>query len=230
MILFAMCDYLAAKDLPVKADAAVRLAVNGGDDRKVEMTGGLMKKVVIPGRKLRRKDNTVRFDQADEVTMYRLVFRYRKTDRDVGPFQSGVSVTRTFHLLDTAGKTLRQVKPGDTIPRGSYIRSSVEVIRLNSSRMNYVLVESPKPSCAEIVPADDKRFGARSTRYVLREDKTHAVLYHHEQTHNRILDHTVFYAELAGDYTVPPAQVELMYKTTVRGHSGTFRFKVRDKG
>jgi uncharacterized protein YfaS (alpha-2-macroglobulin family) len=35
-------------------------------------------------------------------------------------------------------------------------------------------------------------------------------------------------AELAGDYVVPPAFVELMYQTEVRGHSGTFALKVRD--
>jgi len=232
MILFAMCDYLAAKDMPLKANASVRLAVNGGQDRTVEMTGGLMKKIVIPGEKLRGKDNTVRFTKADAGTMYRLVFRYRKIDRDVGPFQSGVKVTRTLHLLDASGKELREIKPGDTVPRGSYIRSRVDVRRLNRSRMNYVLVESPKPSCAEIVPVDDKRFARAvgSTSYVLREDKTHAVLYHHEQTGSQIVDQAVFYAELAGEYTIPPAYAELMYKTTVRGHSGTFRFKVTEEG
>ena len=98
--------------------------------------------------------------------------------------------------------------------------------------MSYVLVESPKPSCAEIVPFGDKRFAGAigSTASVLREDKTHAVLYHHEQTSSQIIDQTVFYAELAGEYTIPPAYAELMYKTTVRGHSGTFRFKIKDKG
>jgi uncharacterized protein YfaS (alpha-2-macroglobulin family) len=232
MILFAMCDYLAAKKLPVKANASVRLAVNGGENRTVEMTGGLMKKVVIPGAKLRAKDNIVKFDQVDAGTMYRLVFRYRKIDRDVGPFQSGVKVTRILHLLDAAGKELREIKPGDTVPRGSYIRSNVKVKRINGSGMNYVLVESPKPSCAEIVPAGDKRFVAasRSTASVLREDKTHAVLHHHERTSSQIVDQTVFYVELAGEYTIPPAYAELMYKTTVRGHSGTFRFKIKDKG
>jgi len=46
----------------------------------------------------------------------------------------------------------------------------------------------------------------------------------------QIVDQAVFYAELAGEYTIPPAYAELMYKTTVRGHSGTFRFKIKDKG
>jgi uncharacterized protein YfaS (alpha-2-macroglobulin family) len=232
MILFAMCDYLAARDMPLKANASVRLAVNGGENRTVEMTGGLMKKIVIPGTRLRKKDNIVKFDRADGGTMYRLVFRYRKIVRDVGPFASGVKVTRKLHLLDAAGKELREIKPGDTVPRGSYIRSRVDVRRLNKSSMSYVLVESPKPSCAEVVPVGDKRFAGAiaSTTSVLREDKTHAVLWHHERTSSQIVDQAVFYAELAGEYTIPPAYAELMYKTTVRGHSGTFRFKIKDKG
>jgi uncharacterized protein YfaS (alpha-2-macroglobulin family) len=232
MILFAMCDYLAARDMPHKANASVRLAVNGGKIRTVEMTGGLMKKIVIPATSLRKKDNIIRFDRADGGTMYRLVFRYRKIERDVGPFASGVKVTRKLHLLDAAGKELREIKPGDTVPRGSYIRSRVDVKRLNGSAMSYVLVESPKPSCAEIVPVGDKRFlrSIGSTTSVLREDKTHAVLWHHERTSSQLVDQTIFYVELAGEYTIPPAYAELMYKTTVRGHSGTFRFKIKDKG
>jgi uncharacterized protein YfaS (alpha-2-macroglobulin family) len=95
--------------------------------------------------------------------------------------------------------------------------------------MNYLLVESPKPSGCEIVPTTDKRFNQSSTRYALREDKTHAVLYHHEHTGASVTDRAVFYAELAGEFVVPPAYVELMYQTTVRGHSGTFRFKVNDE-
>jgi len=232
MILFAMCDYLAAKNISPKASSSVRLAINGGAGQTVEMTGGLMKKIVIDGATLRDDENVVAFSKADDGTMYRVVFRYRQTAREVKPFASGVTVTRVFHLLDTSGKELREVKPGDTVPRGSYIRSRVDVQRVGRSAMDYVLVESPKPSCAEIVPVGDKRFtqATGSTAYVLREDKTHAVLYHHERTSWQIIDQAVFYAELAGEFTVPPAYAEMMYKTTVRGHSGTFRFKVSDEG
>ena len=34
--------------------------------------------------------------------------------------------------------------------------------------------------------------------------------------------------ELAGEYTVPPADVELMYDTQVRGHSASFRLRVEE--
>jgi hypothetical protein len=41
-----------------------------------------------------------------------------------------------------------------------------------------------------------------------------------------IVDRCVLLAELAGDYVVPPANVEMMYQTETRGHSGTFMLKV----
>lgn len=41
-----------------------------------------------------------------------------------------------------------------------------------------------------------------------------------------ISDHCVMLAELADEYVIAPARVELLYQTTTRGHSGTFRLKV----
>ena len=112
---------------------------------------------------------------------------------------------------------------------GSYVLSTVTATRGNNANMDYFFVESPKPSSCEIVPADDKRFSRnRSSGHVLREDKTTAVVHHHEAATKSVVDSCVFYAELAGEYTVPPAYAELMYKPDVRGHSGTFRFKVAD--
>ena len=52
--------------------------------------------------------------------------------------------------------------------------------------------------------------------------------FHHEETPQMLTDRNVFLAELSGDYVVPPAQVELMYQTETRGHSGTFVLKVVD--
>jgi hypothetical protein len=34
---------------------------------------------------------------------------------------------------------------------------------------------------------------------------------------------------MAGDFLVPAAHVEMMYQTDVRGHSGTFHFRVAEK-
>ena len=55
-----------------------------------------------------------------------------------------------------------------------------------------------------------------------------SVAFHHEQAHQTITNRTVMLAELCGDYVVPPAFVELMYQTEVRGHSGTFAMKVKE--
>ena len=51
-------------------------------------------------------------------------------------------------------------------------------------------------------------------------------MYHHESTGHEIIDRCVLHAELAGQYLVPPARVELMYETLTRGHSGAFDFRV----
>jgi uncharacterized protein YfaS (alpha-2-macroglobulin family) len=52
--------------------------------------------------------------------------------------------------------------------------------------------------------------------------------FHHEQTPQALAVRNVFLAELAGDFVVPPANVELMYQTETRGHSGTFVLKVEE--
>ena len=94
--------------------------------------------------------------------------------------------------------------------------------------MQYVLVANPKPSSSEILPTTDSRYNQSSTGFALREDKTQGVAWHHEQTGNQITDRCVLHVELAGDYTVPPADVELMYDTQVRGHSASFRLRVEE--
>ena len=94
--------------------------------------------------------------------------------------------------------------------------------------MRYCLVTNNKPSGSEIVPAAYKRFSQSSTAHVLREDTSAAVLYHHEKTPATLTDRCVLHVELAGEFTIPPATVELMYRPDVRGHSGTHRLKVVD--
>jgi uncharacterized protein YfaS (alpha-2-macroglobulin family) len=53
-------------------------------------------------------------------------------------------------------------------------------------------------------------------------------VHHHEQSGQQIDHRCVLRAELAGEYVVPPAFVELMYQPEVRGHSGTFAFTVKE--
>jgi hypothetical protein len=87
-------------------------------------------------------------------------------------------------------------------------------------------VESPKPGSCEIQPVEDTRFQQGSTQYVLREDKEVGVFWHHEQTSGNIHNNCVIRCEMSGEFVVAPAHAELMYKPEIRGHSGTFRFKV----
>jgi uncharacterized protein YfaS (alpha-2-macroglobulin family) len=163
--------------------------------------------------------------------MYRLVLRYWKTGADIPPHAEGISVVRSFYLLDGKGGVTRQLRSGDKVPRGSYVLS--EVIATNQLRadMRYVVVESTKLAGAEILPVEDARFASNQhfTPYALREERSAAVVFHHEQTPMQINDRCVLLAELAGEYVIPPAHVELMYRTEQRGHSGTFVLKVEDR-
>ena len=229
MIIYAMCDYLAEKDYSPVSKAKARFAVNNGRRKEVVFDDGLTKKIVMEGGKLRGGKNSVSFSGSSGGTMYRLVFRYRHAGRDIPPQEKGIKVTRRFYMLDKQGKRVGEIKPGDTVPRGVYIESEVTARSVLDANMDYVLVENPKPSCCEILPAEDKRFNQSSTSFVLREDKTAGVLYHHERTPRSITDRCVLHAELEGEYTVRPATVELMYRPEMRGHSGTFHFTVKDE-
>jgi uncharacterized protein YfaS (alpha-2-macroglobulin family) len=99
--------------------------------------------------------------------------------------------------------------------------------------MRYVLVEDPKPSGGETIPSDDSRFAAhqqRCTHHVLREDREAMTTFHHEETPQKLSVNHTFLAELAGEYVIPPARVEMMYQTETRGHSGSFVLKVTEDG
>ena len=232
MIVYAMCDFLARQDGDLRGAKTAVVSVNGGERTVVKSEGGLTKKITVDGSKLKRGRNIVAFDDVSVGMLYRLSLRYRRTGSDLAPQASGVSVSRTFHLLDEKGRQQRQLKPGDTVPRGAYVECLVSASRHGAADMRYILVHCPKPAGTELLPADDLRYGESGrgcTRYVLREDRTATVLYHHEQTGGGITDRYVLHAEMAGEFVVAPASVELMYQTEVRGHSGTFRFSVADE-
>ena len=229
MILFAMCEYLARQDGSAKGGLAA-FRVNDGPELCVNLAGGLCQSMRLQGAglPLRTGRNKVVFEKTPPGTMYRLVLRHRRSGGDLAPSAVGVSVTRRLTLLDEKGQAVREVRDGESVPKGSYLLSSVTVQKADGGTMRYLLVSSPKPSSAEIIPADDKRFQAPRSNCVLREDKTAGVLFHHEQT-GSVHDACVFLVEMAGQYVLPPAQAELMYDSDVRGHSGTFRLKVTDE-
>lgn len=228
MIIYAMCDYLATQDYSPGAKKIVEVTVNGGEPHLVEIATGLMPKLSIPTDQLRRGDNHINFDGHVPGALFRAVFTYWQRDKEIKPLNKGLAVTRTYWLLDDNGRQLREIKAGDSVPRGSYILSQVSAKHQHNQSMQYVLVENAKPSTCEILPVTDKRFNHSSTTYALREDKTKSVVYHHENTGHTITNRCVLHAELAGNYMVPPANVELMYETLTRGHSGAFHFRVED--
>ena len=228
MVLFAMCEYLFRQDGSGQVSRQVRMTINDGPARTVDLSDGLTARVRLEGAALKSGRNVVAFEKACPGTMFRLVLRHRRSGQDLAPSAVGVSVARRLTLLNESGQAVRELRNGDTVPRGSYLLSSVTVQKQDGATMRYLLVCNPKPSSAEIIPADDKRFTAARSNCVLREDKTVGVLFHHEQTGN-VQDSCVFLAEMAGEYVLPPAQAEMMYDSDVRGHSGTFRLKVVDE-
>ncbi|HEY8503146.1 MAG TPA: hypothetical protein VIL46_01090, partial [Gemmataceae bacterium] len=174
--------------------------------------------------------NRIAFRTRTSGVMYRLVLRYWRRGADVAPMGSGIKVVRNFYLLGEKGEVVRQLKSGDAVPRGSYLLSEVAATNTLGTNMSYLLVEDFKPSCGEYVPPDDPRFRnlQNCTAYVLREERTAHLAYHHEQTPAAVNDRCVILAELAGRYLVPPARVEMMYQTDMRGHSGSFVLNVVD--
>ena len=146
---------------------------------------------------------------------------------DIKPLAHGVRVSRKYYLLDSSGKAVRELKSGEPIARGSYIESVVEAENQSETSIQYVLVENPRPSSCEVLPENDRRFQRVSTAFALREDRIPGVAYHHERTGKTITDRCVLHAELSGEFLVPPARVELMYRTLTRGHSTPFQLVVQ---
>ncbi len=226
MIIYALCDYLATQDYSPGSKRVVTVRVNDGKPEKVELAAGQLPQLSLPVTELRHGENHIAIEGHAPGAMFRAVLTYWQRQQDIQPLEKGLRVARHFYLLDDAGKMLRELHPGDAVPRGAYLESRVVVKRVLNQSMQYVLVENPKPSTCEILPATDTRFDQSSTQAALREDKTQGVAYHHEQTGADILDRCVLHAELEGHFVVPPAQVELMYETQTRGHSGTFNNRV----
>jgi uncharacterized protein YfaS (alpha-2-macroglobulin family) len=231
MILFALCDYLAKANYNPSAKNELTYTLNADKGGEVTFDDKLTKKIVIDGSDLKNGDNKLAFKTEMTGVMYRMVLRYWKSGRDIEPMDKGIKVSRKFYLWDEKAKQIKkELKNGETIDRGAYVVCDVTAAYDTPGGMRFMLMECPKPSTAEIIPVDDPRFGhiQQNTGYALREERMASVAFHHEQAGQSMTNRVVMLAELAGDYVVPPAFVELMYQTEVRGHSGTFTLKVRD--
>jgi hypothetical protein len=159
--------------------------------------------------------------------MYRVTLRYWAAGRNVTPGDHGIRVRRHYWLLDEKGRREKELQSGAEVPRGAYLESVIEAQPDDpGGTMRYVLVENPRPAGCEVVPVDDSRFEHSGTACLLREDREKLVAYHHDETQGQIVDRCILHAEMAGDFLVSAAHVEMMYQTDVRGHSGTFHFRV----
>ena len=232
MILFAMCDYLAKANYNPEAKNELSFTLNGKDQPKITFDDKLTRKISIDGEQLKNGDNPLTFETEMTGVMYRAVLKYWKSGRDIPAMDKGIAVTRKFHLWDEKTKQFsKELKDGDTIERGAYICCDTTANYGLPQGMRYMLMECPKPATAEVIPIDDPRFRnlQPNTGYALREERLASVAFHHEQTGQTVQNRVIMLAELAGDYVVPPAFVELMYQTETRGHSGTFSIRVIDK-
>lgn len=226
MIIYAMADWLATQGVDATRSAREVTVGVGSLSRTVQVGPGKVARVRIDAAKLRHGSNTLRFTSDASGAMYRAVLRYWQEGKGIRSDGRGMSVQRQFWLLDDTGKRVKALASGDTVPRGAYLESEVVVSRTSGDAMSYALVENPKPASAEILPATDARFAKTSTPHALREDRTAGVAWHHETAPATITDRAVFHAELPGHFLVPPARAELMYQTTVRGHSDVFELVV----
>jgi uncharacterized protein YfaS (alpha-2-macroglobulin family) len=228
MIVYAICDYLAAQKETGQPDATeATVALTDGDAKAMRFDNGLASSASFNGGALRHGKNTLRIGGGVTTMLHRVALRWRKEGRDVAPLVQGVTVTRSFRLHDPQ-HGWKELKAGDTVPRGSYIQCNVQAS--SPHHMRYALLEAPKPSGCEAVPLNDPRYPGNNSNAVLREDKAGALYFHYEDTHGGNL-YTQFYlhADMEGSFVVPPAAVELMYDPDKRGHSGSFHFAVQGK-
>lgn len=224
MIIDAICQFAATQDYQ-PGQRELSIGVNGKVQYKVSLETGQTNRILVPTKFIKRGVNSIQFIGNAGGALHRTVFRhYQRGDLEAAG--NGIAVQRRFHLLDSTGQTIRELKSGDSVPIGAYVQSVVEVRREGTAAMRYVLVQNPKPATCEILPVEDGRFPQHSTPYALREDKTSGLFFHHEQTGTRIIDRCVLHAELAGTYNIPPAKVELLYETLTQGHSAGFVLKV----
>jgi len=226
MVLYAMTEYLAKRGVKAGArDASVAYAVNGGSSAQLGFSDGLVRKVVLDGSRVARK-NVITFGKASPGMMVRVVLRYRKSGRDLEPASHGLDVTRELYLLGAKGARIRPLATGDRVPRGAYVESVVTVTHGQHEAMRYLLVEDPKPAGAESLPVDDPRFPRVAHSYVLREDRETHIAFHHEEAPATTSVRTILHLEMAGELAIAPAQAELMYQTQTRGNSGSIVLRV----
>ena len=226
MILYALCEYLSTRQMQSPGDETETLLAVDGVEHRLVTEGWRSQTITIDGADLASNQPEIAFLDSDPTHLCRVVFRHWKQGREIEAVSEGVSVSRTLSLINRKGEVIRQLKSGDSVPRGSLIRS---VLTASSDQpFNYTLAVNPKPSCAEF---STSAVADIATQHALKEEKASGAFWHHEVLNDRRLNNAITYrAELAGEFLVAPAYVELMYDTATRGHSDSFRLRVTDDG
>src|SRR5262249_42460806 len=237
VILYALCDYLAAvRDERALSGAKMRgtvmLAVIGGEPRELKLDGPLSKAVTLSAKDLKPGENTLRVTSADASgTLARVVVRFHRGGMaDIPARNNGVKVTRTISVRTPEGRW-KELKSGEAGPKGSYVKVSVTGTPGDGAALSYTLLESPKPACGETLPQDDRRpvNDIGSYGHVLREDREALSAFHFEGSRAEVAGEYVFLTEFTGEFRLPPAGVERMYTPASTGHSESFVLKVTEK-
>ncbi|HEY7158717.1 MAG TPA: hypothetical protein VH575_32535, partial [Gemmataceae bacterium] len=230
-IIYALCDYLSRQSIVPSDRPSASFRCNDGPEQTVPFARPTeSRKMIVPAKQVRAGVNRLTFQECSPGMMYRVVVRYWISGRRVPAESNGIDVARRWWLLDDKGRRVHELKSGAAVPRGAHIESTVEARPIgDDGTMRFVLVENPRPAGCEVVPLDDVRFSQQGTPCLLREDHEKWIAFHHDETTGQIVDRCVLHAELPGEYLVPPAHVEMMYQTEVRGHSDTFALRVTEK-
>ncbi len=229
MILYAMCDYLSKQNVTLSNVSSETMLTINGKAHVITNPSWKPKKMIISGRELVGDRLQVEFNKGDKSHQYRMVFRYWKQGKDVAAVDKGINIKRTIELIDADGKLIRVLASGDSVPTGSYIRSSVQT--RFKQRADFALLVDPKISAAEftkIKPLQRSGYGL-AVPYVLKEDKAAGTFWHYERAQSGMTNISTYRVEMSGKFLIAPAYAELMYDTAVRGNSESFFLNVEDK-
>ncbi|MBM3982790.1 MAG: hypothetical protein FJ304_21470, partial [Planctomycetes bacterium] len=230
-VLYALCDYLAAVQAGPAAGGTVTVALNGTELGKTKLDTPESKVVRYAGKDLKAGANVIRAtgEKASAGALVRVSVSFTRTNGGrVEARDHGIKVARTVSVRDADGKWT-ELKSGATVPLGSYVKVRVTAAP-GAGHLQYFLIESPKPAGFETVPASDRRFAAPPEQFapVLREDREAMTCFHYEHAGSAAAEFVVL-AEFAGEFALPPARGEQMYRPTESGHSDSFVLKVAPK-
>jgi uncharacterized protein YfaS (alpha-2-macroglobulin family) len=228
-VLYALCDYLAAVRAGPAAEGIVKVLLNGVESGNLKLDSPASKTVKFAGKELKPGDNSFNVSGAATTggALVRVSVSFVRNNGALTPARDhGVKVTRTISVRGADGKWT-DLKSGASVPMGSYVKVKVAAAP-TIGQLQYFLIESPKPSGFETVPAEDTRFGPLPGGHVLREDREAMTCFHYETIGSATAEFVVM-AEFAGEFTLPPARGELMYQPTNGGHSDAFVLKVAPK-